>query len=231
MCIVPHETNSQGSKLQLRNLDLSGKRLRATEMKKWQKNDIALPMSPILQPSSLELSDSSLYAPDIDDKLILEYNGTKAPKRRSFHGTQRSGPWQPRVVNSREKTPLVCSPSNLNISHLSTEAIFPKDRLFPRTVKPRENKKQFEGPRRAPTALPPPVTSQDVPLGDVRMGGIEDLGPPSKKPKQDSNSLQVCVLCPRTYVHLWVLARFWHCGVLPLRTYVRIYWYVRIYNQ
>ena len=170
------------------------------ELKKWQKNDIALPMSPILQPSSLELSDSSLYAPDIDDKLILEYNGTKAPKRRSFRGTQLSGPWQPRVVSNREKTPLVCSPSTLNISHLSTEAIFPKDRLFPRTVKPRENKKQFECRRRAPTALPPQVTSQNVPLGDVGMGNHGDLGPPSKKPKQDSNNLQVRVLRMSTYI-------------------------------
>jgi hypothetical protein len=101
----------------LRNLDLSGKG--AMDVRNWQKDDIALPMSPILQPSSLELSDSSLYTSD--DSLPLANSWLKRPIRNPLLAPKFPQP--PR----RERTPLVCSPSAMNATHMSSEAVFPKD--------------------------------------------------------------------------------------------------------
>ena len=170
----------------MRNLDLSGKG--AMDVRNWQKDDIALPMSPILQPSSLELSDSSLYTSD--DSLPLANSWLKRPIRNPLLAPKFPQP--PR----RERTPLVCSPSAMNATHMSSEAVFPKDVPLVQAAKKKDESMHFTHSRKAPgKGIEWHPKQNGAPLED----DFYACTPAAKKWKQDQPpdpKVHTCMLIP-----------------------------------
>ena len=123
------------------NLDLSGTRAgKLAGNGPWRTQDLSLPMSPIAQPSALELMDSSLY-----DELPIDQKAKAPPLPTALRG-HRTGLHNlppPRATstavrdptNGRQEhtvppfsSPLEGSRADLNMSRLSTEAVLPRKR-------------------------------------------------------------------------------------------------------